>query len=62
MLVRAKEVRRRSHTNRGRAIETKIILVAKLKLAWQQRFSVLAAGFLEQIVKVGKTGLRAKLI
>ena len=62
MLVRAKEVRWRSHTNRGRPFKTKVVLVAKFKLAGQQRFSVFAACLLKQIVKVGKARLGAELI
>ena len=62
VLVCSKEVSRRCHANRGRPLKTKIVLVAEFEFARQQRFSVLAPGFLEQIVKVSKTGLRAELI
>ena len=62
VLVRSKEVSRRCHANRGRPLKTKIVLVAEFELARQQRFPVLAPGFLKQIVKVSETGLRAELI
>ena len=62
VFVCTKEVRWRCHTNRCWPFKTKIILVAELELARQQRFSVFAAGFLEQVVEVGEARLGAELI